>query len=99
METLLNFIGIVVWIIVSTLLRGYVLSVLWGWFVVEIFHAPTLSLPGALGISTLITLLTYQYNNHKPPEEEKNSTGVSLLIPFIMNGLALLSGWIYHQFI
>jgi hypothetical protein len=43
-----------------TLLRGALLQLLWGWFVVPVFHLPSLSLVQALGIALVVTFLMYQ---------------------------------------
>ncbi len=38
-------------LIVGILLRGWVLCVLWGWFVVPFFNLPPLTMPMAIGLS------------------------------------------------
>lgn len=47
---------------------GYVLSVVWGWFAVPLFHLPPLSIPAAIGVSLVIGFLT----NHRTGNEAKN---------------------------
>ena len=46
-----GFVGIVALMVLSTLFRGYALSVLWGWFMVPTLGLPHLSVVQALGIS------------------------------------------------
>ena len=52
----------------SILLNGYVLATLWQWFIVAMFNAPALTIAQAIGISTVCSLLTYQYHPLAPEE-------------------------------
>lgn len=45
---------------VSALMNGWVLTKLWSWFVVPIFHLPGLGLVQAIGIGVMVSFLTYQ---------------------------------------
>jgi len=83
----------VVGIGVFSLWNGYVLTVLWRWFMVPVFNLPILSLPVAIGISLVIGLLTQQYQSI--PEDDRFKPFVySILVPFV----ALAMGWIVHLF-
>ena len=48
---------------IGAILNGWVLSVVWLWFVVP-FGAPTLTIPQAIGISLVAALLTHQENKN-----------------------------------
>lgn len=94
-----GFVGVVALLVVSALLRGYVLSILWGWFMVPTLGLPQLSVVQAIGIAIVVSFLTHQVNDY----EEKERTGgekitravaMAVLIPFF----ALLFGYIAHQF-
>ena len=50
----------VVAIVVGAVMNGYVLSVLWGWFVVPVFSVPPLSIATAIGLSLAIGMLVKQ---------------------------------------
>jgi hypothetical protein len=41
-------------LVASSLLRGWALSVLWGWFVVPFFHLPPLSIVLAIGLGLVV---------------------------------------------
>jgi hypothetical protein len=79
---------------------GYVLSMLWGWFVVPTFGAPKLGMVPAIGIVLVVSYLTHQNNLSKSDEgpgvgkefarSVTNSIGIS--------ATALLLGWIIHFF-
>ncbi len=81
------------------LLDGWVLSILWGWFVVPVFHAPILAVVPAMGISTTVGFLTY----HKPAEDSKAKSTTLTMIEGILYAVfvplfALLTGYIIHLF-
>lgn len=78
---------------VGIILKGFVLTILWGWFVSDIFGLRRLSIAEALGVALLVGALTYQYAG------EDNRTWVQRLIYMIVTPvLFLVLGWVYHQF-
>lgn len=93
------FVGFVFIILTSAILRGWVLTKLWFWFVVP-FGAPFLGLAHGIGISLICGYLTYQFDKKYPEDEEcKNynkygSIGFLFLYPL----MALLFGWITKEF-
>ncbi|HEY3544739.1 MAG TPA: hypothetical protein VGK17_01450 [Propionicimonas sp.] len=86
-----EFIAIVVLIVPMSLLRGFTISTLWGWYVVPTFGAPSLSVVAAIGISLLVGLLTAK----APPKDERGDTEViyPLVWSLTICGFALLFGW------
>lgn len=50
---------------VSTILNGYVMSVLWDWFVVPTFNLPHLSIVQAIGIVMIIDYLKNESDDAK----------------------------------
>ena len=84
---------------VSWLLRGYVLSILWRWFMVPTLGLPALSIPQAIGIALVVGMLTHQSHHYPENKDEKTSTKVvRSLGPFVAPFATLLVGWIVHQF-
>ncbi|QKJ94801.1 MAG: hypothetical protein HND39_00100 [Ignavibacteriota bacterium] len=75
--------------------NGYVLSVLWGWYVVPTFDLPTLDLVQAIGISIVLGLLTAKPGSN---DGGKERSLLSDLAPFLNPWIALLLGWIVLQF-
>ena len=73
--------------------KGYVLSVLWGWFIVPVFGLPALSIPFAIGVCIVVGLLTFQHH------EEKRSFGQLIPLSFLLPATALLCGWIVTKFL
>lgn len=59
----------------GALWSGYVLSVLWGWFVVSQFpDAPRLSVVGAMGISIIVNYLTYHNDAASSKANDRRTT-------------------------
>lgn len=95
-----EFVGIVALLVLSSLLRGYTLSVLWGWFMVPTLGLPHLSVVQAIGIAMVVSFLTYHDTSDIPKKErstgEAIASGVSLAVLYPL--IALLFGWVVHQY-
>ncbi|NOR58433.1 MAG: hypothetical protein GQ474_07920 [Sulfurimonas sp.] len=98
MKVFLILLGLIVLLPFSAIWSGYVLSVLWGWFAVTAFNLPALSVPTAIGITTIIRFVTYVI----PREDDRDSTtkaveGVvyAALFPAVFLGY----GWVAYQFV
>lgn len=73
--------------------QGFVLSVVWNWFIPSQFHgAPELNVAGAIGISLLVSYMTYQNNSKTRP------LWWDILTSLLSGSLILLVGWITHAF-
>lgn len=93
-------VGVVIWMVFSSVVNGYVLSVLWGWFVVPTFNsAPELGIAPAIGIAMVVGYMTHQIHDCKKEErsiseEIWRGVGVTTLRPL----LALFFGSVIHLF-
>ena len=78
------------------ILKGWVLSILWGWFVVPTFHLPPLNVVTAIGVSMVFSYAINGLQTAKINEEENTWKKIAtmLLAPFVVLG----TGWIIHQF-
>ena len=79
----------------NTMLRGWVLVKLWAWFLAPYFHIPYLRIPVALGISTIVTLLTYQFRKQEDTEDAVSEA----VFPVLISLLALGAGALYRMFL
>lgn len=80
----------------GVIVNGYVLSILWVWFVVPL-GLPVISVAHCIGIAMVSSWLTYQHQTTK--EEDKEKALENLLIVFIIRPLAVLGiGYIVKQF-
>lgn len=81
-------IGVVALFLAAVLVRGLVISVLWGWFVVPVFGLPALHVAPALGLAVLLNYLL----NHKK--------GAASLMDIFLGALAALGvGWVIQLFV
>ncbi len=85
--------AIIIGIILLSILRGFVLSYLWQWFVVPL-GVPDITVVHAIGISMLVAFLTYE-NAYQGDSKEATTklAGSVLAMPFI-----LLIGYVIHSF-
>lgn len=95
----LMFAGIAVIIAVSTVLSGYVLAILWGWFVVPLGLAQ-IGIAHAIGICATVRLIIggVPQRPQDPKQEaiERLATSCLLMLGFPL--LSWLIGWIAHSF-
>ena len=92
---LIVIIGFVGMIALEMLLKGFVLIKLWSWFIVSHFGLDPLSIPIGLGLSLVISLLTYQGRHMKNHELDVAHICVSA---FLNPLIALFVGWIITLF-
>lgn len=71
----IGMVFLVAFPIATAIIQGYVLSKLWGWFVTDFFHVPSLSIPMAIGIAMIIKVATYGPSSSKKdlPKKGTNS--------------------------
>ena len=103
---IVGFIILVVFVstvVVLSILRGWVLSILWGWFVVPL-GVPALSIPMAIGIAVTISFLIFNPNDRDNKMDFSTKSGIdeavskmvnAILYPFIALGI----GWIVTFFL
>lgn len=89
------FCGIVGVVAAGAAWGGYVLTILWGWFVTPQFNLPALSIPVAIGLDLVAGLLTHQY---VPRSSDKKKQYEPLFFLFAAPAVALLVGWAVKQF-
>jgi len=100
----LSFLGGVVAFVAIIAFRsvwsGYVLSVLWGWFIAPMFHLPQLSVVAAIGLMVIVSYLTWHVDMDKPPTKDSwgDKFGKDICVA-VMKPLFMLSfGWVVHFF-
>jgi hypothetical protein len=91
---------LVVMIIPSVMWQGYVLSVMWNWFVSPTFDIPNLKIAAALGMAAIFSFMSPTANCAK---EDANNDSIgatvlkSVLRAFGKPAMFLLFGWIVKQ--
>jgi putative Mn2+ efflux pump MntP len=94
-----GFVGVLALLTLSSMWRGYVLTVLWGWFVVPTFGLSALALAPAIGLAMVVSFLTHQSDATKEQEGDfstrmARAAGYALVMPALVLGI----GWVVHQF-
>lgn len=83
----------ILFILVYGLIRGFVITKLWAWFVIPTFpSAPELTIPVAWGLSMLVSFLTAEHPDHN---DTKTFWGNVLVTPFSV----LFFGWLVSQWV
>jgi len=67
--------------------KGFVLSKLWGWFIVDKFELPALTIAQAIGLAIVVGMFTY--TRSKDDEE-----WMPYVIAFVGPLMSLFVGWI-----
>lgn len=96
-------LGAVVFAIVAVvgeaIMNGWVLSILWGWFVSPLFGLKELAIAPAIGFSLVVGMLTHQESGEQ--KERSNFENVVLIFgrAVVSPLITLFIGWIVYQFI
>lgn len=93
MELVFLMLFVLGFIAVIAVYRGWILTVLWGWFIEPFFNIDTPSLAMAIGFMLIVGLMIPP----KPVDEDKG--GKHLALAFTSPIVALLMGWVVKQFI
>jgi hypothetical protein len=90
MGLLAIIILIVAGVVVLSIARGFVLSYLWQWFVVP-FGLPNIGVAHAIGISLIVSFLTYEgaKTDNKDVAEAISGPVIQLVVVFAF-------GWLVH---
>lgn len=92
MNTALAFL-LVPW---TSILRGYVISRLWAWFIVAAFGVPGIGIAIGAGLSLLVSVLTI---NPKVKVDESDTWWEGAFISTGISLYALGIGWVMARFI
>lgn len=97
MGFLLIILGVIGIILVNTLVRGFVIMKLWGWFIVPLFGLTPLTIPFALGLSLIMTAFTYHYTD--TVKDDSDNQYLTVLRGPLTNLVYLLMGWVITFFL
>lgn len=92
-------LGVVIGLVLIPLIamfQGWVLTVLWGWFVVPTFRAPELSIAVAIGLTLIVDM--FKGYDIKTQEKSTNDKLVEAIATIIVPLVFLFLGWIVHLF-
>lgn len=102
MEILLLVLGgiILLAVLIASIavLRGWVLSILWAWFLVPM-GLPPISIPYAIGISLVFGMLAKDSYSKSDDDDTREDTIKRLVGIYVAPLLILFIGWIVKQFL
>lgn len=89
-------------LLTSNAVTGYVLVILWKWFVVPAFKAAPLTFVQGIGIALIVSYLTEQDISDLKREQEAEPKYMDVIQISCIRSvgtalLALFAGWMYHQ--
>jgi hypothetical protein len=85
--------------IVGYVYRGWVMSLLWLWFVAGTFGVQAITLAQALGLSIAFGLLHSYVPDVKQRKTEAENLALTLYAGLVQPTLALVVGWVVHLFL
>jgi len=92
--------GILALVAVAVIVNGYVLSVLWGWFIVTTFEARPLGVANAIGLACVVGYLTHQYRPKTTADKNDFEAFVDSLVHIVTRpAVALLAGWVVSHWV
>ncbi len=98
---LLALLALPVVIVVSAIANGFVLSVMWSWFVVPVFGIAALTVVQAIGFSMVVSFLTYHDTESKTDDSKSLTEKIIYMVMMAIMRPAFTLGiaWIIHLFL
>jgi len=95
-----GIVGVLALLTIASIWKGYVLTVLWGWFVVPTFGLPALALAPAIGLAMVVSFLTYQHTASQEPDPDVSTRMAKAIAhTLVMPALVLGIGWVVARFV
>jgi len=90
-----SLIGLLV-AIISTILGGIAIMLMWRWFIATPFNIMEITIPQAIGIDTLLSMINAKLSDYNSKEQLDNITKCYIMIATPL--FSLLIGYIVHLF-
>lgn len=96
----IGWLYVIVGSILASIYAGWVLTCVWGWFVVTAFQLPALSLPVAMGIMLVVGHLVLLSRPFESADKNDLMNALATLcFSIAYRTLTLFAGWIVYHFI
>lgn len=89
LATVLGIVGVVALVALQSLWSGYVLHVLWAWFIVPTFGAPPLTIAAAIGLMTVLGAMQGA-RRYKKDDEFGKTIALSFMAPLLSLGVGFI---------
>lgn len=84
--------------VLNAIYSGYVLSILWLWFIVPTFNLPSLNIPIAIGIIYILRLILSDDTDNDVKRTFDEKVRWALIMAILKPSLFWFAGWIAYQF-
>lgn len=92
-----KIVGSIILILLAIIWRGWLLTIMWGWFTVPIFGLPALTLGHGCAVMLMVAFMS---PINMPTDEDKKKSFVARIAFGMFTSSALLGfGWIVHTWI
>jgi hypothetical protein len=88
----------IAFIAAATFFQGYVLSVLWGWFIMPTLHFAAITSWQGAGLMTFFEFIKYKYGHGAITDGTTLGSIMYMLSPFYIGGAFLLTGYLITLF-
>jgi len=86
-------------IALSSVIHGWALMKLWGWFIFPYFDVPMITIPVAIGISLIVGMLAIKPDQINSNEKRSSKDAVAQLIGNMLSPIVVVFiGWIVTLF-
>lgn len=82
-------------VVLFPVISGFILQIIWSWFIVKTFHVKELTIPQAIGFSIVVHYLISRYRQEDATIDWRKYLGFMIANWIVTLGLA----WIVHLFV
>ena len=98
MENFGKFMTVVLAMLISPIINGFVITKLWMWFIVPTFEANPLRVVEAIGLMFLINYVKAKRDKETDKDKFWEQFAKNMVYLILVAGFALLSGWVVQMF-
>lgn len=98
MEAFGKFMVVLLGMIITPIVNGFVIAKLWFWFIVPTFEQNPLRLVEAIGLALFCNFMLARYEKTDPSDNYWEQYFTRMFFILSIAGFALLTGWIVQSF-
>lgn len=94
MDKVAKVIGVIVGMVLIIILRGFLISKFWMWFIIPVLNVTQISVAQGIGFSMMISLITTGLATDK--DKKDLTVGEAIFLGAVSQGFLLFIGWVIH---
>ena len=98
MENFGKFMTVILAMVISPIINGFVVLKLWAWFIVPTFEAQPLRIVEAIGLMFIVNYLKTKTLKEADKDKFWELFAAKFVFIIIYSGFALLAGWVVSLF-